>query len=162
MGLLVLSDRAWPVDFWIGRTGSPYMTPSGPCWDCRTLNSPGSDLRGSASKADGQSNAITAMPELRSMLGLGGRILTMPPMACQKWIAQTLRDRRWTMSWYRREPRNPTRSRIETFLSGSLGYGLQNLLAGEGPVLKHEALQFAYAIGLMSWYRLQSEKRSHR
>jgi predicted transposase YbfD/YdcC len=40
------------------------------------------------------------MPELWSMLMLGGSILTMAPMDCQKRIAQTLRDRRWTMSRY--------------------------------------------------------------
>lgn len=36
-------------------------------------------LRGPASKVDGQSNAITTVLELRSMLVLGGRILTMAP-----------------------------------------------------------------------------------
>ena len=161
MGRLILTDRAWPVDFWIGRTGSPYMTPSGPCWDCRTLNSPGSALRGSANKAGGQSNAITAMPELRSMLMLGVSILTMAPWIVRNGLHRHAASGGGPCPGISEGPKPLHEAVLRHFLAAALATVL-NLLAGEGPVFKNEALQFAYAIGLTCWYRLQSEKRSHR
>ncbi len=40
-----------------------------------------------------KSNEITAIPELLEMLVLEGGIMTIDAIGCQKWIAQTIRDR---------------------------------------------------------------------